>query len=83
MITPDYECFFNNKVEHLIEWCFEEKDRIKSSKIYKAACKMEQHYRKREEIPDDATKIYGNGCVLFGTPFLLYEKMRHILVKDK
>ena len=45
-IIPEYESFFSDKAIKVIEWSLADKRRIKSSKLYKAACRMECRYRK-------------------------------------
>lgn len=42
----EYEGFYSNEAYKLIQWMVVEKNRIKATKIYRAACNMERNYRR-------------------------------------
>ena len=52
-----YEYFYSSKAYELIEWCVRVKNRIKASKIYNAACKMESAYRESRGLNYDCEGI--------------------------
>ena len=43
MVT--FNSFYNDKAVELVKWYYEENNRIKAIKIFKAACNMEYNYR--------------------------------------
>ena len=43
MVT--FDLFYNNKAVELVKWYYNENNRIKAIKIFKAACNMEYNYR--------------------------------------
>lgn len=59
----DYTSFFSNKAIELIKWSACVNNRIKSRKIYEAACHIEYYYRKRQTgdtSPD--VHVWSGGC---------------------
>ena len=67
-----YECFYSDKAYELIEWCVTVKDRIKASKIYNAACNMEDAFRKSSNINYSGNGIkYVKGRSLTTAKFLV------------
>lgn len=59
--------FFNDKAFEMCVWSYEERDRLKSSRIYKAALQMESKYRKSKGISENCNKTVG-GCITFAKP---------------
>ncbi len=57
--------FFNDNAFDVCVWSYQEKDRIKASKIYKVAQNMESRYRKHHHIGQNATKLMSNVSVTF------------------
>lgn len=73
-INYDFNCYFSDHAINLVEWAFEEKSRIKSVKIFKAAARMEMAYRKASGIAMDATCITGRYWTRMGvSPHLIKE----------
>jgi len=53
MSIPSYEHFFNDEAVKLIEWMTTEKNRLRRTKIYRVACRMEKFFRNKNYLPDD------------------------------
>lgn len=66
-----YESFFSSEALKLAQWALEEKNRVKGSKLYKVACRLEFYYRKYRGIQLDCN-VYFNGYYgVHATPVIL------------
>lgn len=57
--------FFNENAFAVCIWSYEEKDRVKASKIYSVALQMENRYRKHRRIPNNCDRLIGSHIVIF------------------
>lgn len=60
-------------------WSYEEKNRIKASKIYQVSLQMEKRYRDYHRISSDAKALIGSRS----TTFPMSEAVAKIIAKEK
>lgn len=65
---PAYTDFFSEQAIELIKWLKQEKGRVKSTKLYRAACRVEYWYRKHN-LGDASPEIKWLG--MFSKPIWL------------
>jgi len=71
MIT--FDLFYNNKAVELVKWYYNENNRIKAIKIFKAACNMIRAMMS-DYIPPKKYK---------GAEYIMFNKRKDVIVMDK